>query len=367
MAATSQDNKALPLQSPAAKTTNTTATLNTTLKYFDFCDTQDHASDVLIKIEEASPDVSIPAIHKATTGSFHSMLEENGLVTEEKPVLESNCSNFDPRRYQGSASQDPDYIARQERLPYPSLLRYVDNDLMVDDLRHNNPPETAKICPGCGLQHDQAAIPSTYLPLRPCGHWMHYRCFIFWTSQLHNQNNKCPVCNCQLYEREGIAVLTLATRTSLPMADNHWEPAARYRDEKTGYWCCSDREEYIVDCLTIDEIIKDVYFHHYYREQLSDTPKYQDHSPNLVQVFYDVLTEISKRKLPRAQWLRWKTWLGYLLFGMLVLIKMRRYLSDTQPGLAVTQGWNDFEGGYSALQARILEEVRRKKYQHENW
>jgi hypothetical protein len=59
--------------------------------------------------------------------------------------------------------------------PLPSLLRYVDHDLMQIATLHNSPSEDNATCPVCSKHWNSG---STFLPLHPCGHWMHYRCLI---------------------------------------------------------------------------------------------------------------------------------------------------------------------------------------------
>lgn len=104
--------------------------------------------------------------------------------------------------------------------PLPSLFRYIDNHLMRTSHLHNSPPSPIAICPICQYQHNLAPIQTTFLPLSPCGHWVHYRCFIWHTTRLHQCRDKCPCCGVQLFKWDGINVLTLAMRTGIEMVSN---------------------------------------------------------------------------------------------------------------------------------------------------
>ncbi|KAF1938320.1 hypothetical protein EJ02DRAFT_354738 [Clathrospora elynae] len=248
--------------------------------------------------------------------------------------------------------------------PLPSLLRYVDHDLMQDAAAHDQPLDLNAICPICLLQWDTPiattvdtaglshlvsqptpAIKSTFLPLSPCGHWLHYRCFIWHTAQTGNPDkNKCFVCRTPLYEWDGMTALTLATRTGLELQDQTQD---RYPYD-------NDREAYEAECVFIDSIINRHFF-----VSLGQPSKHVDGSPDLISVYYAVLDELDKLKKPQCTWLSWNTMTGFFLFGMLVCVKMRRYLVEGHDGIIVTEGWTGFEEGRVALREKILEDVHK--------
>ncbi|KAH7406294.1 hypothetical protein DE146DRAFT_676815 [Phaeosphaeria sp. MPI-PUGE-AT-0046c] len=234
--------------------------------------------------------------------------------------------------------------------PIPSLLRYVDNELMQSASKHNRPADPRAICTICYYLWDtplngikdglngQTPIHSTFLPLSPCGHWAHYRCLIWLATKNIAQRDKCTVCGTQLFHWEGIAALTLATRTGLTMEDDT---------------SCSEAAAYEKDCAAITSLIHSTFFTH-----LALPSPYTDRSPDLVQCFYDALDALERMGLPRAKWLRYETQTGHLLWGALVAIKMRKYLAEEHEWVMGTEGWRKFEEGRGMVQARILGEVR---------
>ena len=184
-------------------------------------------------------------------------------------------------------------------------------------------------------------------------------------------------------------MLTLAARTEIEMQNEY--VASAYRDVDTGVDVFFDGDEYVSDCAFVEIIIRKHYNLHMSRAQnatstspskqhsfLSHTPaptptnananedpelqqtrpNPSDNSPNLVQIFYDVLDELVKVGRPRGKWLRWDTAIGYLLFGMLVSIKMKAFVEEWKSEVVGTLGWRQFEDGRRALQERILGEVR---------
>ncbi|CAO2657134.1 Nn.00g032600.m01.CDS01 [Neocucurbitaria sp. VM-36] len=253
----------------------------------------------------------------------------------------------------------------------PSLLRYVDHDLMQNAAKHDRPPHFNATCPACFRQWNtpippsigasrlpsttldpHSAVTSTFLPLSPCGHWIHYHCLIQLTTQPSSAlKDKCFTCNTQLFEWDGITALTLATRTGLELHD---ENKGGYYHPGTRIWIPSDRAEYEADCALIDLLISQHFFAH-----LNLPSRFGDDSPDLVRAYYDVRDELEGMKRPQAKWLQWSTRTGYLLMGMLVAIKMRRFLVEEHGGIVKTEGWREFEEEAKTLQGKILEEVHK--------
>lgn len=105
----------------------------------------------------------------------------------------------------------------------PSLLSYVDHDLVQSTASYNHPPHANATCPVCFNQWDTPTLAgglqsaaSAFLPLSPCGHWVHYRCLIRLATKIDDdRKDKCVTCGVQLFVWEGITALTLATRTGL--------------------------------------------------------------------------------------------------------------------------------------------------------
>lgn len=79
---------------------------------------------------------------------------------------------------------------------------------------------------------------------------------------------------------------------------------------------------------------------------------------SLIQIFYDVLDGLRDQRRPRSKWLQWETPIGYLLWGMLLSIKLRKYVEQHAGNITGTRGWTEFEEGRKALQRRILAQVR---------
>jgi hypothetical protein len=116
----------------------------------------------------------------------------------------------------------------------------------------------------------------------------------------------------------------------------------------------SDKAEYEAECAFIDIIIHGTFFQH-----LAQKSKHADGSPDLVQCFYDVLDALARMQKPQARWLQYSTQTGHLLWGMLITIKMRRYLLEGHAKIEGTMGWNEFEEGRKVMQGRIGAEVHR--------
>ncbi|KZM23397.1 uncharacterized protein EKO05_0003937 [Ascochyta rabiei] len=230
----------------------------------------------------------------------------------------------------------------------PSLLQYVDHVLLRDTSSHNQPPHPGQKCVICNLQWDKASVPSTFLPLSSCNHWVHYRCLIWLATGDGPHRDKCYACNKPLYEWDGISALTLATRTSLPMSDSR-APTSTPNTHVAG---TSDKDAYEQECMFIDNTIAHRFF-----DQLGKPAGFSDGSPDLVQCYDDVLNDLSSMGRPHSKWLRWSTSTGCLLFSMLVAIKMKRFLLEGHGRIVQTEAWTAWEDGCRSLQRRILENV----------
>ncbi|KAF2823205.1 hypothetical protein CC86DRAFT_421972 [Ophiobolus disseminans] len=246
----------------------------------------------------------------------------------------------------------------------PSLLRFVDNTLMQSAPIHNRPRHAHDICSICfrqgveqkivsdngrGSSMNVPAVTSTFLPLWPCGHWVHYRCLIWRATRTNAEKDKCPVCNIQLYQWEGITALTLATRTRIDMED-----IVKVKSADLTPLAHSDEVEFATECATIDSLIHANFF-----AELANPSQFTDDSPNLIQVFYNVIDALERMEKPAARWLRYFTPLGRLLYGMFVAIKLQRYLVASHAKIQGTEGWVEFEEGAKTLQGKILDEVRK--------
>jgi hypothetical protein len=244
----------------------------------------------------------------------------------------------------------------------PSLLRYVDVELMQSAAHHDQPTHADASCMICFYKWDtpinaresslgQPVATSTFLPLSPCNHWVHYRCLI-WLASTRDvySRDRCPQCHTTLFKWDGITALTLATRTGIDMEDR------KHGDSLiSGSFAGSDKTCYESDCAVIESMIDAQFFLH-----LKKTSKFEDGSPDLVQCFYDTLDALKRMEKPQARWLKYETPTGYLLWGMLVTIKMRRYLTEEHAGIQGTEGWRAFEEGRATLQGRILAEIKRE-------
>lgn len=238
--------------------------------------------------------------------------------------------------------------------PLPSFLRYVDNDLMLNVADFDNPMDPDATCTICHLPWDtppinytQASMSdikpmrTTFLPLSPCRHWVHYRCFIALATKNSPQRDKCAECGTQLFQWEGITVLTLATRTGLLMENN---------DPK---FIATHAKHYEVDCVTIVQTIHEQFFAH-----LALESPHADGSPDLVQCFNNTLDVLRYQNLPKAKWLKYETNMGQYLWAALVAIKMRRYMMEQHAKIVITEAWDKFEQGWTTLSQRIMKEVR---------
>lgn len=234
-------------------------------------------------------------------------------------------------------------------VPLPSLLQYVDHVLMRDNDRHNRPPRSAQKCIRCNIQWDRVIIPSTFLSLSPCGHWIHYRCLIelaIYDGSSHE--GTCCACNTPLFEWDGINTLTLAVRTNLPINNEH----VAMINTDTHKPIITGESDYELECDFIDKTIERRFF-----TQLTKPSSFSDNSPDLIQCFNNALNDFRLLGRPTSKWLTWKTTTGSLLFGMLVAIKMQRFLVENHGTIMYTEAWAAWGQGFRALQARILEDV----------
>ncbi|KAJ8112565.1 hypothetical protein OPT61_g5093 [Boeremia exigua] len=241
-------------------------------------------------------------------------------------------------------------ISYQDSL-LPSLLRYVDNILMRSKPRHDHPPDATQACVNCKVQWDRADVTSTFLPLCPCDHWIHYRCLIWLATLDERYRDKCPACKTQLFEWDGISALTLATRTSLPMGNEQFTITTPGHHPVV----TSDRSEYEHESRVIEEMIERRFV-----TQIGAPGRSLKASVDLVQCFNDVLNDLKTMGRPQTKWLGWVTTTGSLLFGILVAIKMRRILLDGYPLVTQTEAWSAWESGCQSMQRALLEDVHKE-------
>jgi hypothetical protein len=64
---------------------------------------------------------------------------------------------------------------------------------------HNHPPAHIRTCASRLVVWDNAQIRSSFLPLSPCGHWIHYRCLIWLATRDDKHSDKCPACKTVLF------------------------------------------------------------------------------------------------------------------------------------------------------------------------
>ncbi|KAF2275789.1 uncharacterized protein EI97DRAFT_355657, partial [Westerdykella ornata] len=208
--------------------------------------------------------------------------------------------------------------------PLPTMFRYLDALLLQCRHLHDKPPQPDLICPICSYAWDKPPIRSTFLPLTPCGHWVHYRCLIWRASANHSDRARCLTCGVVLFEWEGISMLTLATRTGLLPIEN---PALQrnYFDNDANMIVTNTREAYEADCAVIENTIYTCFNEEYVRT--------------------DVLAELHRRERPRAMWLKYHTDEGLVLWEMLVSIKLKRFIEENCGWVMGTDGWKQFEEG----------------------
>lgn len=233
----------------------------------------------------------------------------------------------------------------------PSLLQYFDHILIKGTSRHNSLPYAGQACVICTIQWDKASTSSTLLPLLPCNDWVHYRCLIWLATSDGPHKDKCYACNVQLFEWDGISALTLATRTSLPMGNSLTTTLNPGGQPPV----TSDKDVYEQECQFIDNTINRCFFN-----QLTKPSGFADNSPDLVQCFNGVLNDLRLMGRPQSKWLKWSTNTGSLLFGMLIAIKMRRFLSESHGRIKQTEAWIAWEDGFRSLQRKILDEIHKE-------
>jgi hypothetical protein len=83
-----------------------------------------------------------------------------------------------------------------------------------------------------------------------------------------------------------------------------------------------------------------------------------DHSPNLAGLFHEIFSELHRSEYPKGNWLAHKTHVGLLLYGMLVLIKLKHHVEETTKWVINTTGWNELEESRKNLTDSILHEIR---------
>jgi len=241
-------------------------------------------------------------------------------------------------------------------LPLPSLLRYVDYDLVRLSALHNHPPNPNAVCGACNQVHYTASVKSTFLPLWPCGCWVHYRCFVQHATRDTINNECCPVCNTKLFQTEGIVALTLAARTAIEMQNIYYAAPACYIDPLTGNYIDSHASLYISDCEFIETVIKD-----FVQAQFQTPPAYHDGSPDLNTCFRSILSSLENYSRPQAPWLHYSKTdpvaLGSSLFDMLVLIKMQKHLQGGFPEIVFSTGWAALEAERKELQGLIRKKI----------
>jgi hypothetical protein len=252
----------------------------------------------------------------------------------------------------------------------PNLLRYVDHDLMQNAAAHDHPPHSNATCMICILPWDSPvplaprlscipqitseptrAVRSTFLPLTPCYHWVHYRCFIYTTTQTSSDGrDKCFVCRIPLFQWEGLTALTLATRTGLQLEEQITNDTGHLVNTPTG-------PSFVEMEAEVD--IFDAVIPHPFYAQLSQPSLFNDKSPDLVTVYYGVINQLTVMRRPTSRWLSYGTDIGYLLFNVLVFIRMKRWLEEAQPGIVGTEAWKAFEEGRLSIQGGILGQVHK--------
>lgn len=118
----------------------------------------------------------------------------------------------------------------------------------------------------------------------------------------------------------------------------------------------SDRSRaYEQECDFIKNTIERRFF-----KQLVISSGFADRSPDLVQCFNDALKDLGLMGRATSKWLTWSTTTRSFLFGMLIAIKMQRFLTESHGRIKRTESWVAEEEGCQALQARILVDVHQE-------
>lgn len=305
------------------------------------------------------------------------------------PLVLVNSASTNANTICAPAVPPPDAALYPMQRPLPSLMCYVDNHLMGDLNWQNLPPNPNMFCPLCQCQQNNALFMTELLPLSPCGHRVHYKCFVWWTTQCNPARDKCPCCSVPLFKWEGITTLTVATRTGLGMENARL--ALPYWEEDAGVGCYTDQDEYELECKHIWNMIGNHYNNCMarYHNQASDQPRPgpvspmppptiptmehvsaqdqhpdpADGSPNLLNMYHDIFAELLNNNRPRSKWLKYETQLGYYLFAMLVSIKLRRFVEEWTKDVVGSEGWKIFEDWRRFLQQKIMAEVRQDSSQ----
>ncbi|ORY00444.1 hypothetical protein BCR34DRAFT_494569 [Clohesyomyces aquaticus] len=226
--------------------------------------------------------------------------------------------------------------------PLPSMMQYTDNHLMKNRHLYGRPPNPDTRCP-IELSHGNTR--RLFLPLSPCGHWIHYECFVWWITRIHLNQDRCPACYIRVFDWDGISALTIATRSNIEMEDSPIR--APYNDSVTGKSIFTDSQQYAAECETFEKMIADHFYDHYTKSGQLYV------GVNLTSVYREVMEEIRILGMPRSRGLHWTGICGYLLFGMLVLIKLERWVKETNAGYLATQGWETFLQGKEGMRMDI--------------
>jgi hypothetical protein len=267
----------------------------------------------------------------------------------------STAQPSDSLSYDPSSSTVPLALVPQQ---LPSLLRYIDHDLMQNVAAHDHPQHPDATCAICILPWDSPVLQltpaarSTFLPLSPCGHWVHYRCFIYTTTQTDSDGkDKCAACRMPLFQWEGITALTLATRTGFQLEERIRNPADRLVNTSIGpsYFA------FEAECDIVDAMIPQ-----YFYAQLTQPSRFTDGSLDLVNVYHEFIKGLAAARRPHSRWLSYHTDIGYLLFCTFAGIKMRRWLLECHGRLAATEGWKAFEESRLTIQGKLWGEVHKE-------
>ncbi|KAH7119893.1 hypothetical protein B0J11DRAFT_570304 [Dendryphion nanum] len=265
------------------------------------------------------------------------------------------------------------FFHTNHNLNLPPFMTYVDKHLASGHAFHGRPPHPDMKCPICNDTASGPPIHSIFLPLSPCGHWVHFYCFVWHVARMYQPTrDKCPACMTQLFLWDGINVLTIAARVNMEMEQRDF--SRPYLDQSLLRVIKNDRQEYEADCEVIERFIL-----RQFNNWLIQNPdgKYnansssrkqkqlavpngnpEDGSPNLVKFMQNVMAELRTTTRPFSQWLKWETMSGFLLFSELVSIKIERWARDNYIGCEGTQGWNQFQECRKSAQRQLLMEIQ---------
>jgi hypothetical protein len=85
--------------------------------------------------------------------------------------------------------------------------------------------------------------------------------------------------------------------------------------------------------------IIDAVIPHHFSAQLSQPSLFNDRSPDLVTMYLGVTNQLTAMRRPTSRWLSYRTAIGYLLFHLLVCIRMKRWLEEGHGLILGTEGW----------------------------